>query len=812
MVRIPLDYYRILGLPIQATDEQLKQAHRDRTLQLPRREFSGVAIESRKQLVDEAYNVLSDPSQRKDYDTRFLASTHALESPTTASSPPPELPKPEGKEPLAEVNTQLGEEALRSLASDTVTDAYTPTIEIDDNQLVGALLILLELGEYELAIRLGRPYISSGSNDLSSGKFGDPAVVLSDVVLILSLACLELGREQWQQRQYESAAESLETGRELLLREGLFPAIRNEIQTDLYKLRPYRILELVALPLNRNRERRQGIKLLKAMLQDRGGIDGTEDDLSGLSIDDFLRFAQQLRGYLTSAEQQELFEVEARRPSAVGIYLTIYASMARGFAHHQPASIRRAKKLLKRLGSRQDVHLEQAVCALLLGQTEEASRALELSQEYQPLVFIRENSKGSPDLLPGLCLYAERWLRQEVFPHFRDLSQYETTLKDYFADDQVQTYLESMPIEPDSTEPWVSVPPPSSPTGANTNGHGPPPEQQVAPPNFARPEALASPFQTPQPVTPSVAIPPRSSGEFVARDTAQPITPPVTPADQISEATLGRFPQGFSDPAASTAERISQLSPEGSLQAANRPMGRGDSGASSNQTLGSVPAAQRPGDSPETTGMPSLNRPSRSRRRSTSPNWKNLALVAVVGILAMGTLGFVSMRVIGWVGGLFGGPRLKGVPLALTLDQPPIAIPSSEEIAAQTPGVTDIAQSTLQKWLDAKSAAMGQAHQIDRLDAALSAGQLESWRKRAQDAIDNNWYWEYEHNLEIQSVTPEDPEANALTVQAQVREKADFYEQGRLNPPSSYDETLQMRYELILNEGEWRVQDAQKLN
>ncbi|MEO0489353.1 MAG: J domain-containing protein, partial [Cyanobacteria bacterium J06659_2] len=291
-MRIPLDYYRILGLPIQATDEQLKQAHRDRTLQLPRREFSGVAIESRKQLVDEAYNVLSDPSQRKDYDTRFLASTHALESPTTASSPPPELPKPEGKEPLAEVNTQLGEEALRSLASDTVTDAYTPTIEIDDNQLVGALLILLELGEYELAIRLGRPYISSGSNDLSSGKFGDPAVVLSDVVLILSLACLELGREQWQQRQYESAAESLETGRELLLREGLFPAIRNEIQTDLYKLRPYRILELVALPLNRNRERRQGIKLLKAMLQDRGGIDGTEDDLSGLSIDDFLRFAQ----------------------------------------------------------------------------------------------------------------------------------------------------------------------------------------------------------------------------------------------------------------------------------------------------------------------------------------------------------------------------------------------------------------------------------------------------------------------------------------------------------------------------------------
>ncbi|QYO62996.1 PAS domain S-box protein [Leptolyngbya sp. 7M] len=43
-MRIPLDYYRILGLPIQATAEQLQQAHRDRIQQLPRREFSEAAI------------------------------------------------------------------------------------------------------------------------------------------------------------------------------------------------------------------------------------------------------------------------------------------------------------------------------------------------------------------------------------------------------------------------------------------------------------------------------------------------------------------------------------------------------------------------------------------------------------------------------------------------------------------------------------------------------------------------------------------------------------------------------------------------
>ena len=73
-MQIPLDYYRILGLPIQATADQLQQAHRDRGLQLPRREFSPAAIEARKQLIDEAYTVLSNPDRRRSYDGKFLAS------------------------------------------------------------------------------------------------------------------------------------------------------------------------------------------------------------------------------------------------------------------------------------------------------------------------------------------------------------------------------------------------------------------------------------------------------------------------------------------------------------------------------------------------------------------------------------------------------------------------------------------------------------------------------------------------------------------------------------------------------------------
>ena len=419
-MRIPLDYYRILGLPIQATVEQLQQAHRDRALQLPRREYSEAAIASRKQLLDEAYGVLSDPEQRRQYDSNFLGKSQEYGEPEDAG---------------------MGAIAPSSYAS---------SIDVQEPQFVGALLILLDLGEYELVLKLGRPSLNS-ARGIPAGQPASFDIVRSDILLTLALAHLELGREQWQQGQYESAASSLEAGQDLLLREGVFASVRGEMQADLFKLRPYRILELLSLSTASERERRQGLGLLQDMLHERGGIDGTGNDQSGLNVDDFLRFVQQLRGYLTAAEQQSLFEAEARRPSAVATYLAVYALLARGFAYRQPALIRRAKHLLLRLSTRQDVHLEQSVCALLLGQTEEANRALELSREHEPIEFIREHSKGSPDLLPGLCLYSERWLQGEVFPHFRDLANQQAYLKDYFADPQVQSYLEELPNDPEIT-------------------------------------------------------------------------------------------------------------------------------------------------------------------------------------------------------------------------------------------------------------------------------------------------------------------------------------------------------------------------
>ncbi|MBD2113472.1 MULTISPECIES: IMS domain-containing protein [Cyanophyceae] len=809
-MQIPLDYYRILGLPIQATADQLKQAHRDRGLQLPRREFSTAAIEARKQLIDEAYIVLSDRDRRRNYDSKFLASAYTVDM-------APE-PLPEGV-PGLEVSADAGEAALRSLATEPGgSEAQSSKIEIESDQLVGALLLLLELGEYEQVLQLGQPQLV---NPYASGGLATPEPAQDDVVLTLALACLELGREQWQQRQYEIAAESLQTGHELLARGNHFPAIRAEIQAELYKLRPYRVLELLARPLDQTRERRQGLKLLKTMLEDRGGIEGTEDDLSGLAIDDFLRFIQQLRDYLTASEQQELFEHEARRPSPVATYLTVYALLARGFARHQPALVRRAKQLLLRLGAQQDVHLEQAVCALLLGQTEEANRALEMSQEYEPLAYIREHSRQSPDLLPGLCLYAERWLKDELFPHFRDFKDQEATLKDYFADAQVQAYLETMPTgsgaelrsEPRQSAASQGVFEQTSLT--TTPGTGQFPTAQfptiegslpIGAPTMPNPATTVR-RRPPEPAPSSSRRPPEpapvsnGNGAYprpaVRNGNGRPSQP--EPRLRLAEENMPdpEFRSGYADDDdLSVAERVAQLSPEGKMttpgsEAPTKPAPTPESIAlDGEQTL---PPAIAPG-----------------RRSRGAPHWGRLALVAAAGVLGLGILGFGTMRALGWVTGIFSGPRISGKPLAIRVDQPAFEIPEAPPAPSEI-GVNDMAGRVINEWLEIKRGALGESYQGDRLDDILLEPVLTQWTRRADAAAAESWYWEYEHKVEIESVTPDDPTADSLQAIAVVSEQAKLFEFGVENADAAYNDTLRMQYDLVRQDGKWYIKGMNKL-
>ncbi len=757
-MRIPLDYYRILGLPIQATAEQLKQSHRDRILQVPRREYSELAIDLRRQLIDTAHEVLGNSTRRAEYDQEFLAKSKASGSSEEANLP----------------------------------EANVPTISIEPQQLVGALLILLELGEYELVLRLGRPYLK---RDLQSpeGQQLKEQPALPDIILTLAVACLELGREEWQQNHYEHAAESLETGRELLLREDLFPVLRAEIQADLYKLRPYRCLELLARPLEHKQYRQEGINLLRGMLQDRSGIDGADDDLSGLGVDDFLRFVQQLRGYLTAAEQQEIFEAEAQRPSAVGTYLAVYALLARGFAQHQPALIRRAKQMLLRLSGRQDVHLEQAVCAVLLGQTEEASRALERSQEYEPLQFIREHSQGAPDLLPGLCLYAENWLQQEVFPFFRDLDQELATLKDYFADSTVQGYLENLPLENERSSrqsPWAASSgnrQSFSATGLGAQALG----EQTASSQTAF--ESSSPFSsasreldTVEAAAGTVAYGDRfDSASNSTEPNSTGLTGERTPRFEGLGTRIGAAAGAFG--AANIAERISQMSPTGKLSGSQPPLD---------------------GESPRGPVVTGTSR--RDRRRRSEPKWDRLALVVLGGVFGIIAGLWLLSKIVGAFTGTENQAVITGEPMDIEIGKPPIKLSDESDATADMPAddAAGIAKATIDRWLEIKKAAYSSSYETGELANILTGSALSTTAAKLEDAQAGNWYIDYAHGpIEILSVEPEDAtDADSLSVQATVKETGTFFENGEQLSDGSTDEVVNASYELVKKGNQWLIE------
>ncbi|MCZ0898685.1 ARC6/PARC6 family protein, partial [Microcoleus sp. HI-ES] len=570
-------------------------------------------------------------------------------------------------------------------------------------------------------------------------------------------ACLELGREQWQQGQYENAAKSLEAGQELLLRESLFASVRGEMQADIYKLRPYNILELLSLPEEKVAERRRGLQILREMLQERGGIDGSGDDRSGLGIEDFLRFVQQMRKHLTSSEQQALFEAEAGRPSAVATYLSVYTLLAQGFAARQPSMIRRAKLMLMQLGRRQDVHLEKAVCSLLLGQTEEASRALELSSEKEPLAFIREHSQDSPDLLPGLCLYAEHWLQEEVFPHFRDLANESVSLKDYFADPKVQAYLEALPQDAETANEWVVVQPRAGKL-----------------PGRLQPTAGRSPAAIP-------AQPP------TAKQGASTVTLTPVPGDASTATSGAKSPATVAAPSPAAAAVSLPIAtvphPADSTSKHRRRQHSGRSGASGNGLKGDFVDRARTKAAEITTQVKSL-----------PPN--RLALLLVAGVLSLLFLWLILSLLASAMQALSG--PLQGEQALVRLEEPPLEIPALA--AAPEPSATGAvsgaiteasAEQIVQSWLSAKAAALGPNHAVEELKQVLTEPALSRWQLMAEAQQRNNAHQRYVHKLQVNGVTTNPTNPDRAQVEAQVAEKAEVFDRSQL--VSSRNENLRVR-------------------
>ncbi|MGB8701845.1 MAG: IMS domain-containing protein [Thermosynechococcaceae cyanobacterium] len=765
-MQIPLDFYRILGVPTRATPEQLQQAFEDRLQQLPRQEYSNAAIASRKQLLEEAFVVLADPDKRTAYDQQWVE-----------SETPGDEPKP-----------------------------MDPTLEIRDQQLTGALLLLQEVGAYAHILEIGASYLERPIDLARVPTSG--GIVEEDVVLAMALAHLELGREQWQQSQFEAAGDSLQKGAALLEREQRFPDVQSEIRGDLYKLRPYRILELLNEAAPEGRQK--GLALLQAMLDDRDGIDGNQDDQSGLSVNDFLRFIQQLRAHLTVAEQQEIFEREAARPSAVASYLAVYALIAHGVAEGTPDLVERAKTLLGQLGDRQDVAIETGMCWLLLGQPESAHQSVLRSQDEESLNFMRQYSEGAPDLIPGLYLYTENWLQQEVYPYFQDLAERTVSLQHYFDDPTIQQRLGELEAQSTLSIPWYDAAGPSS-------------AAKVA-------QDLASPLDTP--LWPLSAPSPVAQSGAVHAAATQSSTPSLFESDRRS---------GQGSPSGLTNSTGMDREP---ILAHTDSLGQSSRAATSTVPQRSQPRAQH---SPKTKAEAAESlRQKVQHRNAKHPGMDGKSKKRRTG---WGTAVIAALLGVGVVAGALALGRFL-IPSENVSDRPPDVVPSSSTPAfspspsasvspttsptvgatasptaspSASPGATSPspgmksgplsksdAQQLVQSWQMAKALAMGDQHDGTQLNAVLAEPVLGEWENSVNEAKQQKVHWKYTLNqLEIQSVKPQG--ANQTAIKALVKETAQYYEQGKLVPAKSYTDSYPVQYIAVRQNEQWLIKDMQVL-
>ena len=386
-MELPLDHFRLLGVSPVATEELVLRTLSQRLDRPPEGGFTTDALECRADLLRSSADLLCDSERREEYECL-----------------------------LTELNAE---------SPDTL-----PALEVPSSQEVGGLILLMEAGQPAEAFEGARQALQPPQAPaLGSNRE-------ADLSLLAALSAQKAGQERCRDRRFESAAQILHNGIQLLQRMGQQQEQRVRLESDLNALLPYRILDLISRDLAESGSREFGRDLLNELVQRRGGLDGDQDP--DFPQESFQSFFQQIRGFLTVQEQVDLFLQWGESGSVTAEFLSAYALTASGFAQRKPERIGSA---LERLQAMRDVGVdaEMACLHLLLGQTDEAAICFERGSDAALKAWAKE--QGS-DPLAGLCVYCSDWLKRQVLPCYRDLDA-DPDLEAYFADRDVQAFIES---------------------------------------------------------------------------------------------------------------------------------------------------------------------------------------------------------------------------------------------------------------------------------------------------------------------------------------------------------------------------------
>ena len=395
LVELPIDHFRLLGVSPSAETESVLRTLQLRLDRCPDQGFTHEVLMQRAELLRLSADLLSDAARRQEYESTLL---------------------------------KLGRDHPEETAG----------LEMPSSREVAGLMLLWEAHAPHETFQLTRQVLQPPQAPaLGSGRE-------SDLALLAALSCRDAARQDQDQRRYESAAGLLTEGLQLLQRMGKLPDHRQRLQTDLEQLTPYRILDLLSRDLAEQTARQEGLVMLETFVQDRGGLEGGAAELTTAGMDQgsFELFFQQIRRFLTVQEQVDLYGRWERFGSSDASFLSVMALAAAGFSQRKPERIQDARGKLQALvlvGL--DLNPLLGCMDLLLG---DVDRALE-HVHASPDADLQEWLANHPsDDLAALFDYCRSWLGRDVLPGYRDVDAQVVDLEAWFADRDVQAYVERL--------------------------------------------------------------------------------------------------------------------------------------------------------------------------------------------------------------------------------------------------------------------------------------------------------------------------------------------------------------------------------
>ena len=395
LVELPIDHFRLLGVSPSAETESVLRTLQLRLDRCPDQGFTHEVLMQRAELLRLSADLLSDAARRQEYESTLL---------------------------------KLGRDHPEETAG----------LEMPSSREVAGLMLLWEAHAPHETFQLTRQVLQPPQAPaLGSGRE-------SDLALLAALSCRDAARQDQDQRRYESAAGLLTEGLQLLQRMGKLPDHRQRLQTDLEQLTPYRILDLLSRDLAEQTARQEGLVMLETFVQNRGGLEGGGAELTTAGMDQgsFELFFQQIRRFLTVQEQVDLYGRWERFGSSDASFLSVMALAAAGFSQRKPERIQDARGKLQALvlvGL--DLNPLLGCMDLLLG---DVDRALE-HVHASPDADLQEWLANHPsDDLAALFDYCRSWLGRDVLPGYRDVDAQVVDLEAWFADRDVQAYVERL--------------------------------------------------------------------------------------------------------------------------------------------------------------------------------------------------------------------------------------------------------------------------------------------------------------------------------------------------------------------------------